>query len=72
MLTNAEMHSVEHVIATLLRNGRARDAAICFGPTGCKTGFYFLFDGRKLSEADAVELACRENRSKPEKSENSY
>ena len=25
LLTNAEMHSVEHIIATLLRNGRAKD-----------------------------------------------
>ena len=37
LLTNAEMHSVEHVIATLLRNGRARDAVIYFGPMGCQT-----------------------------------
>lgn len=56
LLTNAEMHSVEHIIATLLRNGRARDAVIYFGPMGCQTGFYFLFDSRKLSTADAVEL----------------
>ena len=28
LLTNGEMHSVEHVIATLLRNGRAKDAVI--------------------------------------------
>lgn len=56
LLTNAEMHSVEHVIATLLRNGRARDAVIYFGPMGCQTGFYFLFDGRQLSDAAAVEL----------------
>ncbi len=56
LLTNAEMHSVEHVIATLLRNGRARDAVIYFGPMGCQTGFYLLFDGRRLSDADAVEL----------------
>lgn len=56
LLTNAEMHSVEHVIATLLRNGRARDAVIYFGPMGCQTGFYLLFDGRQLSDADAVEL----------------
>ncbi len=56
LLTNAEMHSVEHIIATLLRNGRAKDAVIYFGPMGCQTGFYFLFDSRKLSEADAVEL----------------
>ena len=56
LLTNTEMHSVEHIIATLLRNGRAKDAVIYFGPMGCQTGFYFLFDSRKLSEADAVEL----------------
>lgn len=56
LLTNAEMHSVEHIIATLLRNGRARDAVIYFGPMGCQTGFYFLFDGRQLSDAGAVEL----------------
>lgn len=56
LLTNAEMHSVEHIIATLLRNGRAKDAVIYFGPMGCQTGFYFLFDSRALSESDAVEL----------------
>ena len=56
LLTNAEMHSVEHIIATLLRNGWAKDAVIYFGPMGCQTGFYVLFDSRRLSEADAVEL----------------
>ena len=59
LLTNAEMHSTEHVIATLLRNGRAKDAVIYFGPMGCQTGFYLLFDSNKLSDADAVEL-CKE------------
>ncbi|MBR2132414.1 MAG: S-ribosylhomocysteine lyase [Oscillospiraceae bacterium] len=56
LLTNAEMHSVEHIIATLLRNGRAKDAVIYFGPMGCQTGFYLLFDSNQLSDADAVEL----------------
>lgn len=56
LLSNAEMHSVEHIIATLLRNGRAKDAVIYFGPMGCQTGFYFLFDGRLLSDGEAVEL----------------
>ena len=32
LLTNAELHSVEHIIATLLRNSRAKDAIIYFGP----------------------------------------
>lgn len=56
LLTNAEMHSVEHIIATLLRNGRAKDAVIYFGPMGCQTGFYLLVDSRQLSDADTVEL----------------
>lgn len=56
LLTNAEMHSVEHVIATLLRNSHAKDAVIYFGPMGCQTGFYFLFDSRKLTDAEAVAL----------------
>ena len=56
LLTNAEMHSVEHVIATLLRNSHAKDAVIYFGPMGCQTGFYFLFDSRKLTDDDALAL----------------
>ena len=45
LLTNAEMHSVEHIIATLLRNSAAKDAVIYFGPMGCRTGFYLLLTG---------------------------
>ena len=56
LLTNAEMHSVEHIIATLLRNGKAKDAVIYFGPMGCQTGFYLLVDSRQLTDADAVAL----------------
>lgn len=56
LLTNAEMHSVEHIIATLLRNSAQKDAVVYFGPMGCQTGFYFLFDEEKLSCAQAVEL----------------
>ena len=56
LLSNAEMHSAEHLIATLLRNSRAKAAVVYFGPMGCQTGFYFLFDSALLSVADAVEL----------------
>lgn len=56
LLTNAELHSVEHLIATLLRNSEDRGAVIYFGPMGCQTGFYFLFDNRLLSCEGAVEL----------------
>ena len=56
LLSNAEMHSVEHIIATLLRNSPQKDAVIYFGPMGCQTGFYFLFDSRRLTDQQAVEL----------------
>lgn len=56
LLTNAEMHSVEHIIATLLRNSSRKDAVVYFGPMGCQTGFYFLFNGGKLTDGEAVQL----------------
>ena len=56
MLTNSEMHSAEHLIATLLRNSAEKDAVIYFGPMGCQTGFYFLFDNRLLSCEGAIDL----------------
>ena len=56
LLTNSEMHSAEHLIATLLRNSEEKDAVVYFGPMGCQTGFYFLFDNRQLSCEGAIEL----------------
>ncbi|MBR3640806.1 MAG: S-ribosylhomocysteine lyase [Oscillibacter sp.] len=59
LLTNSEMHSVEHLIATFLRNSPEKDAVIYFGPMGCQTGFYFLFDRRLLTLAGAIALLQR-------------
>lgn len=56
LLTNAEMHSVEHIIATLLRSSTHKDAVIYFGPMGCQTGFYFLYDNGKLTDGQAIDL----------------
>ena len=55
LLTNSEMHSVEHLIATLLRNSAQKDAVIYFGPMGCRTGFYLLLTGDYTSK-DVVPL----------------
>ncbi|MCD7950118.1 MAG: S-ribosylhomocysteine lyase [Erysipelotrichaceae bacterium] len=35
-------HTIEHIGATLLRNGQYKDHIIYFGPMGCMTGFYLL------------------------------
>ena len=41
-MDNITMHSVEHMLATLLRNGEIGGNVIYFGPMGCRTGFYLL------------------------------
>lgn len=42
LLTNAELHTVEHMLATFTRNSDISDKVVYFGPMGCQTGFYFL------------------------------
>ena len=41
-MDNVTMHSVEHMLATYLRNGEIGESVIYFGPMGCRTGFYLL------------------------------
>ena len=41
-MDNRTMYSVEHMLATLLRNSPIGDSIIYFGPMGCQTGFYLL------------------------------
>ena len=56
LLTNAQMHSAEHLIATLLRNSQDKEAVIYFGPMGGQAGFYFVFYNRLLSCEGAIAL----------------
>lgn len=41
-MENVTMHSVEHMIATYIRNSAIGQYVIYFGPMGCRTGFYLL------------------------------
>ncbi len=41
-MSNADMHSVEHMFATYIRNSEITDSVLYFGPMGCQTGFYLL------------------------------
>ena len=52
-MDNITMHSVEHMLATLLRNGEIGSHVIYFGPMGCRTGFYLLT--RDLAPATVLE-----------------
>lgn len=51
LLSNSQLHSLEHIFATLLRNGDNADKVIYVGPMGCQTGFYVLY--RDLEPAEA-------------------
>ena len=41
-LSNAGIHTFEHLFATYARNSEDGDQIIYVGPMGCRTGFYFL------------------------------
>ena len=45
------MHSLEHIIATYLRNEPDwKDEVIYWGPMGCLTGFYLILKGNRPSK----------------------
>ena len=51
VMNTAEMHTVEHLAATFLRNhAEYKDKTIYFGPMGCRTGFYLLLAGEYESK----------------------
>lgn len=46
VMNTAEMHTIEHLAATFLRNHAVYGSkTIYFGPMGCRTGFYLLLAG---------------------------
>ena len=56
VMNTAEMHAIEHLGATFLRNHKEfKDKCIYFGPMGCRTGFYLLLAGNYESK-DIVDL----------------
>lgn len=56
VMNTAEMHTIEHLGATYLRNHETfGEKIIYFGPMGCRTGFYLLLAGEYTS-LDIVPL----------------
>ncbi len=43
------LHTIEHLGATFLRNGKIKDDVLYFGPMGCRTGFYLVVFGDRTS-----------------------
>ena len=56
VLNTAEIHTMEHLAATYLRNEpKWKERVLYFGPMGCRTGFYLLLAG-ELTSAEIVPL----------------
>lgn len=56
VMNTAEVHAIEHLGATFLRNHREwSDKTIYFGPMGCRTGFYLILAGA-IESSEIVPL----------------
>lgn len=56
VMNTAEVHTIEHLAATFLRNHKEYgEKIIYFGPMGCRTGFYLIVAGEYESK-DIVPL----------------
>ena len=56
VMNTAEMHTIEHLAATYLRNEKNwKHRVLYFGPMGCRTGFYLLMSG-DYSSSDILPL----------------
>lgn len=56
VMNTAEVHTIEHLSATFLRNHAEFGSRIVyFGPMGCRTGFYLLLAG-DYESADILPL----------------
>ena len=68
----AAMHTLEHIIATYLRNNEKwKDSIIYWGPMGCLTGFYLIIKDQQPCEVigklmiEAFEYAANFNEKVP-------
>lgn len=56
VLNNGELHAIEHLGATYLRNHTTyNELTVYFGPMGCRTGFYVIFKG-ELESKDIISI----------------
>lgn len=53
-ITPKALHTVEHIVATVLRNSECKDNIVYFGPMGCRTGFYLLTVGLDYAQTLAL------------------
>mgnify|MGYP004562333895 FL=1 len=56
-LENDGIHTLEHLLASFLRNSEFEKNIIYVGPMGCRTGFYILV--KNMSNAQVLDLLQR-------------
>ena len=60
-LDQKSIHTLEHLLATYVRNSAFKDQVVYMGPMGCRTGCYLVMRDT-VSPADVLQLvreACR-------------
>ena len=57
-ITPKALHTIEHLLATVLRNSDKKDDIVYFGPMGCRTGFYLLTLRLTYEEVLALLKEC--------------
>ncbi len=53
------MHTIEHVVATYLRNSKFSEHVVYWGPMGCLTGFYFIVNTKGKIAPKEIEGLVR-------------
>ena len=54
------MHTIEHVVATYLRNSKFQDHVVYWGPMGCLTGCYFITNTEEEIQPKDIEKLIRD------------
>ena len=54
-LANPALHTLEHLLATYLRNTEWKESVVYVGPMGCRTGFYVLMRD-SVSRRQVIQL----------------
>ncbi|WP_294460867.1 S-ribosylhomocysteine lyase [uncultured Ruminobacter sp.] len=54
-LDTGTLHTIEHLLATYVRNSVFADRVVYAGPMGCRTGFYLLLRD-SVSKKEAINL----------------
>lgn len=59
-ISSAAMHSIEHIVAALIRQLHTPQDIVYFGPMGCRTGFYIITRNVDIINLRELLIKCNE------------